>query len=62
MNGMTFLIRSRGTAAAVGKGGKMIDLNLQKKQKEEDTPIGVQLLVMVPMVMLFWSLIEWGLR
>ena len=46
----------------------MIDLNYRglrsadSRKQEEDTPIGVQLLVMVPMVMLFWSLIEWGLR
>lgn len=31
-------------------------------QEPEDTPIGVQILMLMPMVWLFWQLIEWGLR
>lgn len=38
----------------------MIDLNMKPKQ-EEDTPIGVQILVLMPMVWLFMALIERGL-
>lgn len=30
-------------------------------QKCDDTPIGVQILALMPMVWLFWHLIEWGL-
>ena len=46
----------------------MIDLNYRglrsadSRKKEEDTPVGAQILMILPMAMLFWSLIEWGLR
>lgn len=40
----------------------MIDLNYKPRtKKEEDTPVGVIILVMLPFAVLFWTLIEMGL-
>lgn len=38
----------------------MIDLNRTEK-KEEETPMSVIIMILLPMVTLFWMLIEWGL-
>ena len=41
----------------------MIDLNYRRQEtKRDDTPIGAMIIVLLPMVWAFWSLIEWGLR
>ena len=41
----------------------MIDLNYKAKstKKEEDLPDGVIILILLPFVFLFWTLIELGL-
>lgn len=37
----------------------MIDLNRKPKNTEEDTPIGIQILVLIPMLMLlFWAMLR----
>lgn len=40
----------------------MIDLNYKpKKKKEEDTPVGIIIMTMMPFAWLFWALVERGL-
>lgn len=39
----------------------MIDLNLKKQEKEEDTPLGIVIMALMPFAWLFWLLIERGL-
>ena len=36
----------------------MIDLSLQKKHKEEDEPVGIIILTLMPFVILFWFLLS----
>jgi len=38
----------------------MIDLNYKKqetKKQEEDTPLGIQILVLMPFAILFWAIL-----
>lgn len=39
----------------------MIDLNRKPKQAEEDTPLGIIIMSLMPFAWLFWFLIERGL-
>ena len=39
----------------------MIDLNLKKEAKEQEEPLGLVILALMPFAMLFWVLIERGL-
>lgn len=39
----------------------MIDLNRKPEQAEEDTPLGIVIMALMPFAWLFWFLIERGL-
>lgn len=39
----------------------MIDLNRKTKKQEDDTPLGIVIMALMPFAWLFWLLIERGL-